>query len=1202
MSASNNEIIEKIITPPPISKHQYPIEDIKDQPGQIIVSESGKLLQSSLEFNNFSADLIEGYDILLTDILPQRLQSKTIPLKQKSKHGINTEIAIVGISPTPPTIGTSKKSQKLTPLLARNTDRSYMTDIYLTIVERDRETLKQIGKEKLVHAFKIPIMLGSSVCYLNIKKTTAEDRFKLGEGMKDPLGYFIIGGTEYVLVHIEQLRHNKLFISYDTKGNLYGKFTGDNMGTTSLVQIGYDKNIISVYISFFGKDDSDNIKTINVFSIYRIFGITDINNILENILSLAKPNQRFKIRDELTETLVNLGNIGDDYVYLKDKLKSNKEDTELEELIINNLFIQIEPERTDAKLTLLSYMIVNFLQVKLGYINPGDIDSWSFKKLKTPAKTIEQYLFAKWNKLLKELIKKINSASNPSLDLFSKTISASTIGRDFIRAFTGNNWSVYGKYNDKSGTISQIMLRESILKTHSLLNTVTVARKIANASRKLRIVQPTQLGYIDPVETPEGSDIGMTKHKAVTCFISQWRNPDIIKIHLDKLVVQKKGVLTDTLVFLNGNPLGWSKGLDTYQKIVQLRRNLTLPFDVSIIWLENIIHIYSDEGRVTRPLLIVNNGELVIEQKKLWGAPFEDLLRNGVVEYIDALEQEYIQLAQNINDVNNFTSELSIAQSKLNQAEEELKEIQNDPLTTEKEIRVLNNKIERIKSVINNIYSRQEHKERRLNMSRNYMEYTHCELDPNALFGVTASVMPLPDHNMGPRNVYEVGQIKQALGIYYSNYLTRFDITAKMLAFPQRPLFETQLNSLIGFDELPIGQTVTLAIMTYGGYNQEDAIIFNKSSIERGLFKILVFKSVESKQDNKAKKDKGRPFSDKFGLPIISSDKDPNMYKHIDERGVPKIGSTIEKGYPIIGKVRTYLDDNSTKDVSIHATIDEVGIVDRILYTHNVSNELVIKVSIRQVRNPIVGDKFAASGAQKSTIGVILEDGDMPFIERSGITPDVIMNPHSIPSRMTVGTLIEILASKLAALSGERINASAFNEFNVDTLKRNLKQYGFKHQQAEGYERMINGITGEPINAEIFIGPSYYRALRHHVRDKIQSRGTGPITIETHQPVGGRVRGGGLRVGEMERDAFISHGASSILKERLMISSGQYQTVFCSTCGLIALYDPDLGYRCQQCQDKAEFGRCTIPYSYKYLTNLLAQTGMKLSLGFETKQ
>lgn len=1201
MSVINNELTSQMVTPPPLSQVTFPVKpsDVEDnQPGEIIVSESGKLLRASLEFNNFSADLIEGFDNLLINILPTRLKNRTIPLKKKSKHGINTEIVIVGITPTLPHIGTSQQSQKLLPMLARNTNRSYMTDVYLTIIERDQETLKQIGAEKRIHAFKIPIMLGSSVCYLNIQKTTAQERLELGEGMKDPLGYFIIGGTEYTLVHIEQLRHNKLFVTYNKDGELYAKFTGDLLGTTSLVQLTFENNVIKTYISFFGRDDRSQPIQINVMSIYRMLGLSDPKDILQLILGFVKPNRRSKIQAELAGTLVDLSNIGDDFLDFKDSLKSNLEYIELEDRLISNLFVQIEPDRIEAKLALLSYMIMRMIQVKLGYTPPDDLDSWSLKKLKTPAKTIEQFLFSKWNLSMKDLTQKIESVANPSLELFAKTISVSSIGRDFEKAFKGNNWATYGRNREKSGTVSQIMIRESLLKTHSTLNKVSVARKETNTKRKLRIVQPTQLGYIDPVETPEGTDVGLTKHKTVTCFVSQYRDPVLVQTHLTDQISEQKTPERASLVFLNGNLLGWSSGLELYQRLVDLKRSYQLPFDTSIVFeAGNVLHIYTDEGRVTRPLLIVEKGELVIETKDLFGQPFEELLREGAVEYIDAWEQEFIQLAQSINDVNNFKSELRVAQKDLDQASRELKELPEG--ATERERRLLQGRLNRIERVIANIYSRKRHKESRHNMSRDAMEYTHCELDPNAIFGVAASVLPLPDHNMGPRNNYAAGHAKQSLGIYHSNYRTRFDTTAKLLAFPQRPLFENQLNKLIGLDDLPTGQTVMMAIMPYGGYNQEDAVIFNKASIERGLFKIMILKTVKSIQDVKPKKDRGRSFTDRFDRPIPKPDKDPAIYKHIDSRGVPKIGARIQEGYPIIGKVRAYLDDKSTKDVSIYATADEVGIVDHVLYTRNLNNELVIKVAIRQVRNPIVGDKFAAAGAQKSTIGVILDDVDMPYIADSGITPDVIMNPHAIPSRMTVGTLIEIVASKLGALSGEKINASAFNEFNVDTLIENLKQYGFSNRKARGYEDMINGQTGEPITAQIFVGPVYYRALRHLVQDKIQGRGTGPYTIATRQPVAGRSNLGGLRFGEMERDALISHGASKVLRERLMVSSDEYRTVFCATCGLIAIDDPDLGYRCQQCQGKAEFGRCSIPFSYKYLTQLLAQTGMKLSLGFK---
>jgi len=434
---------------------------------------------------------------------------------------------------------------------------------------------------------------------------------------------------------------------------------------------------------------------------------------------------------------------------------------------------------------------------------------------------------------------------------------------------------------------------------------------------------------------------------------------------------------------------------------------------------------------------------------------------------------------------------------------------------------------------------------------------------------------------------------KQALGAYNSNHQLRFDTTVKMLAFPGRPLFETQMNSLIGLNEMPAGETVICAIMTYGGYNQEDAIIFNKASIERGLFTIVVYRSYKSMQ-----KDVGDNMV-LFNKPQPKKGEDPHIYDHLDDNGIVKVGSVVKAGDIIIGKVMINRVTKQTQYAHTRVPIGEEGIVDRVLVTTNANNVKVAKVKIRKVRFPIIGDKFASRHAQKATIGMILPEEDMPFTQ-SGMRPDVIINPHCIPSRMTIAKLIEIVASKVAALRGERVNASAFNNFDIDTFKRNLVQYGFNEF---GNEVMYNGMTGKPFQTQIFIGPCYYQALRHHVLDKIQFRSRGAIKAVSHQPTGGRQRGGGLRFGEMERDALISHGAARVLQERLCISSDAYRTVYCKTCGTIAIADVvNRQTTCRLCKDKADFGLITIPYAFKVLQHLLIGAGLNLTFGLVTPE
>lgn len=432
---------------------------------------------------------------------------------------------------------------------------------------------------------------------------------------------------------------------------------------------------------------------------------------------------------------------------------------------------------------------------------------------------------------------------------------------------------------------------------------------------------------------------------------------------------------------------------------------------------------------------------------------------------------------------------------------------------------------------------------------------------------------------------HNCGMGKQSLGIYHSQHYRRFDTTAKCLAYPSRPLFETQMYEALGMNELPAGSMLILAIGTYTGFNQEDAIIMNQSAIERGLFRQAIFKSFKNVQK------RTRYTTEEFTRPEPRRNEPSERYAAIDEKGIAIIGSFVREGDCIIGKVRKNLETGKVENASTYVGVGLEGIIDRVSVSVNPEGMTVIKVKLRQIRAPIMGDKFASRHAQKATIGKVLPQEQMPFT-KNGIVPDIIINPHCIPSRMTMAKMIEIIVSKAAALSGERGNATAFRRFNLDEFKTVLQEHGYSDS---GKEKMFSGFTGKPFEAEIYVGPCYYQVLRHHVADKIQMRARGAIKQLSHQPVGGRARKGGQRCGEMERDAIISHGASAFLQERLCGVSDAYQAVYCRTCGHIAIANmTGDSLVCRRCESDAQYGTNIIPYAYKYMTQILAGAGFEM--------
>lgn len=630
---------------------------------------------------------------------------------------------------------------------------------------------------------------------------------------------------------------------------------------------------------------------------------------------------------------------------------------------------------------------------------------------------------------------------------------------------------------------------------------------------------------------------GLVKAKSVGCYVSIERDPAVIYEYIQDYLANVSDPSRQHVCLLNGRWVGWCSGEQLRDELLRLRRTGAIFRDTTFVIENNILYVNCDSSRPTRPLLIVDkDGRLLIQKKNLWGASFEKLLQEGVVEYIDAYEQEESLVAQNIDAIDARRREIAEAKIRLNESRRLVTRIQN--ALEAQDISVLPNMVkidlegtiyfdtidmedttvvprdqlsdeqiqELYRITLNRAINDRDMVEDALSRMLSKSQYTHCELDPSAIFGIAASAIPLPDHNQAPRNVYQCAMSKQALGLLHSNIHLKFDTTAKSLAYPTRPLFETQISSMIGTTELPAGDTVVVAIMTYGGYNQEDAIIFNKASVERGLFHMVIYRSYKSSEVKKSN------INETFGRPPLKPKDDPKKYEHLDENGIAKIGSKIVQGQVLIGKIRKNLTTGAETYPNVVAGLGEEGYVDAILVTTNAQGMKMVKVKIRQDRKPVVGDKFASRYAQKGTIGLIMPEEDMPFAR--GIRPDIIINPHSIPSRMTIGKLMEIVTSKTAAFKGERVNAGAFNSFNIDEFTRQLHEYGY---QRHGNEKLTSGLTGKPIQAMIFMGPCYYQALRHHVKDKIQMRQKGAIKPFTRQPVRGRSKQGGLRFGEMER-------------------------------------------------------------------------------------
>ncbi|MFH0987226.1 MAG: DNA-directed RNA polymerase subunit B, partial [Candidatus Micrarchaeota archaeon] len=533
-------------------------------------------------------------------------------------------------------------------------------------------------------------------------------------------------------------------------------------------------------------------------------------------------------------------------------------------------------------------------------------------------------------------------------------------------------------------------------------------------------------------------------------------------------------------IYLNGSLVGFhEKPKALVEKIKAKRRKGDMPRDVTVAYYEDLNEVYvnADEGRAIRPVIIVENGKsrLTSDHVKLLKEgkmTFSDLVNEGIVEYVDAEEEENAYIAV---DEKNLTN-----------------------------------------------------------------EHTHLEIHPSLMLGIVCSVCPYPEYNTSPRVTMSAAFIKQALGLYSTNFNFRTDTQSHILYYPQIPISKTKYNDLIGLENRAAGQNFVIAVVPYYGYNINDAIVINRASIERGLGRSVYYRTYDSDEMRYpgGQKDRFQQVNAE-----ISGYRGDDAYKYLDADGIVEPEFDVKEGDVLVGKTSPprFLEEmgelgmieEKRRENSLSVKNGEKGKVDWVMVTEGREGNRLVKIKTRSIMTPEIGDKFAARHGQKGVIGLVVDNGDMPFTE-GGIIPDMCMNPHAIPGRLTAGYILECIGAKAGALNGSFSDSTAFDGQKPDEIRKLLESYGFK---STGKEAMYDGKTGRKIEAEIFTGIIYYQKLRHLVVNKIHARARGPVQILTRQPTEGRAREGGLRFGEMERDCLIGHGTSMLLLERLLEES-----------------------------------------------------------------
>ena len=1017
----------------------------------------------------------------------------------------------------------------VTPAEARLRNISYAAPIMMeaSVIEDGK-----ILESRFVHIGDMPVMVKSHGCVLH--SFANQKLIEHGEDPKDPGGYFIINGSERVIVGLEDLSYNKIIVDAEKIG---GKIVHKAKVYSSIVGYRAKLELIMKEDGLIVAKIPGSPVDIPVVTLIRALGL-EADKEIASVVSLVDI-----IQNELEGSFEKAGDVRtpkEAVVYISKRIAPGM----LEEFQIKRAETLLDwgllphlgkhPENRKEKAFFLGEAACKLIELKLKLIDPDDKDHYGNKVIKFAGQMLADLFRTAFRNLVRDMKYQLErSGQKRGLNAVAAAIRPGIISDKLNNAIATGNWG-----RGRVG-VTQLLDRTNYLSTISHLRRVQSPLSRTQPNFEARDLHSTHFGRICPAETPEGSNCGLVKNLALSAIISQnVPSEDVVEIlynsGVNDLITATNDMKKDgTRIFVDGKLIGFHKnGKKLTEVLRDLRRTAKLHPHVGVSIYEPDqegatarLYVNCNAGRVLRPLIIIaNNKSLLTDEfidkisKKL--ISWNDLIRMGIIELIDANEEE-------------------------------------------------------------NCYVTFD--------STNTKKFTHVEIFPSAILGASASIIPYPEHNQSPRNTYESAMAKQSLGFSTPMMNTSTYVRQHFMLYPQTPIVTTKSLNLLGMEERPAGQNCVVAVLPFDGYNIEDAIVLSRSSVERGLGRTFFYRIY----DAEAKQYPGG-MRDHFEIPNADDNirgyKGEKSYRLLEEDGIVATESSVTGGDILIGKtspprfMEEYKEFESSgpyrRDTSIGVRPSETGVVDTVVMTQSHEGGKMYKVRVRDMRVPEIGDKFASRHGQKGVLGILAKDEDLPYTEQ-GITPDVLINPHAFPSRMTVGMLMESVTGKAAAVRGKQFDGSAFVGEKMDVVKNILDKSGFKYS---GKEKMYDGRTGKSFLVDVFIGVVYYQKLHHMVADKIHARARGQVQMLTKQPTEGRARGGGLRFGEMERDCLIAYGASMLLKDRLLDESDKTEILVCEKCGLTGFHDArKRKFVCAQCGDNAPISSVSVAYAFKLL-------------------